>query len=600
MRIAPRVRAFGPVPALLLAASALLGPACRTAAPKPALSFGPREVGWVERTLGRMTVEEKVGQLIGVRSPGRFFNREDPALRALEELVVERHVGTLVLFGGNVYETAFLTNALQSLARVPLLVSADFERGAGGQVEGATAFPPLMALGAIGSEETAYAMGRTTALEGRAMGVHITFAPVLDVNVNPDNPIINTRSVGESPEEVGRIGKAFIRGCQDNGMLATAKHFPGHGDTSLDSHLVLPSVAADARRLERVELSPFRQAIAAGVQAIMIAHLDVPALDPEPNTPATLSRAIVTDLLRTRMGFRGLVVSDAMEMGGITKTYGAGEAAVRAVQAGIDIVLLPADTAEAIDALLKAVGSGVIPMPRLDESVRRVLRAKARVGLSRNKLVRPGDLAELVAARESVALAAEAFERSLTLVKNDGPVLPLTPGGGKVAVLSLSSDAGDYYAGRTFVQEMAKRVKPSGNLTAFTGDLFTGQEYLDGALAYAKGADTAVIALFSRVTSSKGSVALLPRHVQAVRELVAAGVKVVVVSFGSPYLLSGFPEVQGYVCAYRPTSEAQSAAVKALFGEIDVGGRLPVSLPGLYPCGHGLVLKRTGQPTEPD
>ena len=573
-----------------LAFGLVLAAACRTTIVQPKLVFGPAEAGWVEKTLARLTVEEKVGQLIGIRYPGRFFNSQDPSLKALEDLVVTRHVGTLILFGGNVYETAFLTNALQSLAKVPLLVSADFERGVGGQVDGATAFPPLMALGAIGSEEVAYEMGRVTALEGRAMGVHITYAPVMDVNINPDNPIINTRAVGESPEQVSRIGKAFIRGCQENGMLATAKHFPGHGDTALDSHLVLPSVPADLERLERVELAPFRQAVEAGVQAVMIAHLDVPALDPTPGTPATLSPAIVTGLLRKEMGFRGLVVSDAMEMGGITKLYGAGEAAIKAVKAGIDIVLLPSNTEEAIAGLLQAVKSGDITIPRLDESVRRVLRAKARVGLARNKLVRPGDLTEVVAARRNVALAGEAFERALTLVKNDGPVLPLSGEGQKIAVFSLSSDAGDYYVGRPFVQEMAKRVKDPANFTSFYGDMFTGQEYLDGALAWAKTAGTVVVALFSRVTSSKGSVGLIPRYVQAIKDLVASGVKVVVISFGSPYLLTGFPEAGSYVCAYRPTNEAQAAAVKALFGEIDFRGKLPISLPGLFPLGHGLSL----------
>jgi beta-N-acetylhexosaminidase len=576
-----------------LAAAALS--ACRSASLLPRLAIGPSETRWVNQTLSRMTLEQKVGQLIGIRCNGRFFNREDSSLRALQNFVVKRHVGSLILFGGNVYETAFLTNALQSLASVPLLIASDFERGAGGQVDGATAFPPLMALGAIDSEETAYAMGRITALEGRAMGVHLTYAPVMDVNINPDNPIINTRSVGENPAQVGRLGKAFIRGCQDNGLLATAKHFPGHGDTEVDSHIALAAILGDRERLERVELAPFRQAIDAGVHAVMVSHLAVPALDPVPHTPATLSPAIVTGLLRGRLGFQGLIVSDAMEMGGITTLYPAGEAAVKAVQAGIDLILLPADADQAIDALIQAVRAGAISRQRLDESVRRILTSKAGLGLHKNKLVDPASLDERVAAKESVATALKAFENAVTLVKNDGPVLPLAGDGRKLAVFMLSSDPGDYFVGRPMAQEIAKRLKNPEDGMFFYAEAFTGQEYIDEALAKAKSADTVIVGLFSRVTSGKGSADISPGHVQAVKKLVQAGAKVVAVSFGSPYFLRHFPEVRGYVCAYRQSAEAQAAAVKALFGEIEVRGKLPVSLPDLYPRGRGLTLSPKNQ-----
>ncbi len=586
------MRTSFPALGLILGLAAACSSACRSAAPKPSLTFFPSEARWVEKTLARMTLEQKVGQLIGLRYSGRFFNREAASLRTLQDYIVKRHVGNLILFGGNVYETAFLTNALQSLSDVPLLIGSDFERGVGGQVDGATAFPPLMALGAIGSEETAYEMGRITAVEGRAMGVHLTYAPVMDVNINPANPIINTRSAGESPDLVSRIGKAFIRGCQENGMLAAAKHFPGHGDTELDSHIQLATVPGDLERLKRVELFPFRQAIDAGVHAVMVSHLAVPALDPSPNTPASLSPAIILDLLRDKMGFQGLVVSDAMEMGAITTLYPAGQAAVKAVQAGIDLVLLPADADEAIEALLQAVKTGVIPMRRLDESVRRILTSKSGLGLHKNRLVDASRLNALIASAANTAIAARAFEQSVTLVKNEGPILPLESSGRKLAVLSLSSDTGDYYAGRVFVQEIGKRLKDPQNMTSFYADAFTGQEFIDEALARAKAADTVVIGLFSRVTSSKGSVDLNPRHVQAVKDLAAAGTKVMVVSFGSPYFLGHFPEVNGYLCAYRQSAEAQAAAVKALFGEIDVQGRLPVTLTGLFPRGHGLTLAK--------
>jgi beta-N-acetylhexosaminidase len=554
----------------------------------------------VERTLAGLSLEQKVGQLIGIRCPGRFLNRRDPAFLELSRLVVERGVGSLVLFAGDVYETAFLTNALQSLADVPLLVASDFERGAGSHIEGATLFPPLMALGAIDSEDTAYTMGRITAQEGRAVGVHLVYAPVMDVNVNPANPIINVRSAGEDPEEVSRIGRAFIRGCQENGMLATAKHFPGHGDTELDSHISLAVVPGDRERLEQIELYPFRQAVNAGVHAIMVSHLEVPALDPNPRTPATLSPLIVTGLLRERMGFQGLIISDAMEMGGITTLYPPGEAAVKAVQAGIDMVLLPSDADRAIDALVVAVRSGAVSRRRIDESVRRILTSKAALGLPHRRLVETGGLDRLIAAPESLAVARKAYEDAVTLVKNDGPVLPLRDNGGKLTVFSLSSDPGGYFAGRPLVDEIRGRLKnPGRDLRAFYAEASTGREFIETAVGDASGATTALVALFSRVASSKGTADLNPGHVRAVKDLIATGVPVVVVSFGSPYFLEHFPEAAAYVCVYRPTAEAQAAAARVLFGEIDARGKLPVTLPGLYPRGHGLRLGPEGREVRP-
>jgi beta-N-acetylhexosaminidase len=587
-----RTRVSGLVLVLLLAIP--LAAASQKREPTAPLRIGSSEEKWAAKMLSRMTVEQKAGQLIGVRYSGRFYNLEDEARKALEDLVVRRHVGGLCLFGGNVYETAFLTNALQAKAEIPLLVASDFERGAGNQIDGSTLFPPLMALGAIGSEDTAYAMGRITALEARAMGVHMTYAPVMDVNINPANPIISTRSAGEDPGEVARLGRAFILGCQDHGLLATAKHFPGHGDTALDSHIQLAVIPGDRERLDKVELYPFRKAVEAGVSAIMIAHLSVPALDPAQNTPATLSPVIVTDLLRREMGFQGLVVTDAMEMGGITTLYPAGEAAVKAVQAGVDIVLLPADVGQAVDGLVQAVRTGLISRSRLDDAVLRILKVKAGLGLAKKKLVDVGSLAALIASKENRAAAQEAFEKAITLVKNEGAALPLEASGQKLALLCLSSDAGDFYVGRPFAQELAKRVKDPKDLTVFYADAFTGQEYIDEAVNQSKSAGTVIVAVFSRLTSSKGTVDLNTRHIQAVKSLAAEGAKVVVVSFGSPYFLQHFPEVTGYLCAYRQPAEAQAAAARALFGEVEVSGKLPVTLPGLFPRGHGLVLPKRG------
>ncbi|MGD1010611.1 MAG: glycoside hydrolase family 3 N-terminal domain-containing protein [Candidatus Aminicenantales bacterium] len=576
------------------AAALFLAAGCaRMPAPMARPRLVPPDAGWVTRTLRKMTLEEKIGQMIAVRFTGAFRNADSEYLRDLESLIVKTKIGGLILSGGEVYETAELTNAFQKLAKVPLLFASDLERGAGTQLTNATLFPPLMSLGASGSEEQAYEMGRITALEGRAVGIHMTYAPVVDVNINPDNPIINTRSVGEDPALVSRIARAFIRGCQENGMIATAKHFPGHGDTAQDSHLLLPTITAGLDRLERVELAPFKDAVNAGVRAVMTSHLFVPALDPTPNLPATLSPAILTGVLRKKLGFRGLIVTDAMEMAGITNSFSPGDAALRAVLAGADIVLLPPEPARVAEYLAAAGRDGKIPAQRIDESVRRILEAKAGLGLDRNRFVRIEDIRRKVAPRPFLDQAYQTFESAVTLVKNEGDLIPLTGADRKIAVFSLSSDQGDYFAGRAFVAEMKKR---DPGILGFFADGDTGQDELDADVARSAGVDTVVFALFSRLTSSKGSVDLEPKHAALVQKLAAAGgPAVVAVSFGSPYFLQHFPGVAAYVCVYRNTPETQQIAARALFGEMDINGKLPVSLPGLYPIGHGIPLKKTSK-----
>ncbi len=553
-------------------------------APKP---------GWVGRTLRKMTLEEKIGQLIAVRFSGVFRNEEDEELRAVEDLIVRKKVGAVIIFGGEVYETAHVLNRLQRLARYPLLVASDLERGTGNQITGATLFPPLMSLGAAGSEAVAREMGRVTAVEGRALGIHMTYAPVVDVNINPDNPIINTRAVGEDPELVSRIAAAFIAGVQGAGMIATAKHFPGHGDTSEDSHSLLPTITADRDRLEKVELYPFRRAIEAGVGAVMTAHLYVPALDPEPGLPATLSEPILSGVLRRRLGFKGLIVTDALEMRGITDSFPPEEAALRALRAGVDMLLLPLETEKVADSLVRAVREGRISEARINESVARVLRAKAGLGLHRERFVDIERISRVVGSLQARRSALEAFERSVTLVKNEGAVVPLAADR-KIAVVSLSSDRGDYYAGRQFAAAVRRRAPAALELYA-DGD--TGQESLDEALEAARRCDIVVVALFSRLSAGKGSVDLEPKHKAFVERLLGLEARpaVVAVSFGSPYFLRSFPGVDAYVCLYRNTPQTQEVAAAALFGELDVSGRLPVSLPGLFPFGHGLELKKIKQ-----
>ncbi len=570
----------------------LLSLSCAPALREPVLNpLGPSEARWVQATLSRMKLEEKIGQMVACRYMGRFVSDDSDYRRELLRFVQDQKVGGLIIFGGEVYATAHLTNFLQEKAQVPLLIAADFEWGAAMRINGATLFPPLMAMAATASEELVYEMGRITAIEARAMGIHMTYAPVVDVNINPDNPIISARSFGEDPEQVARLAIAYIRGCQENGLVATAKHFPGHGDTEVDSHSLLPTINAERERLARVELYPFARAIQAGVEAIMTAHLSVPALDPTRNLPATLSYPIMTELLRKEMGFKGLLVTDALGMGGVTRFFSTGDATVRAVQAGVDMLLLPPDPAEAIASLLKAVRSGEISEARINQSVRKILELKARLALYKNRLVDIRQLPRRVALKSHTELARSAFEKSVTLVKNEGEILPLPASlpPEKIIALSLSSDPDDYYAGSTFFREIEKRIP---GLASFYADAYTGEEFIQEAKEKARQAEVLILALFSSLRTAKGSVDLLPRHVELIRELAASPARVVVFSFDSPYFLRHFPEVDAYICLYRNTALAQEIAAKALFGEIEPTGKLPVSIPGLYPAGYGLTFSK--------
>lgn len=571
----------------------VLAGSCAKVVIKPDLTLGPAEMRWVERTFSKMTLEEKVGQMVACRYSGNFVNRNSPYFQNLKTLIVDYKIGGLIIFGGEVYETAILTNSFQELAEIPLLVASDFERGAGNQIGGATLFPPLMALGAADSEDLAYSMGKITAREGRALGIHMTYAPVVDVNINPDNPIINTRSVGEDPELVSRIAEAFIKGCQDNGLIATAKHFPGHGDTDLDSHSVLATIEGDRDRLDKVELFPFQRAIDAGVQAVMTAHLHIPALDPTPDLPATLSHPILTGLLRDEMGFRGLIVTDAMGMGGVTSLYTPEDAALRAVKAGVDMLLLPPTPEKVIESLIQAVREGEIRESRIDLSVRRILEAKARLGIHHKKVIDVETLDRKIGIQEYLNQAEKTFDASVTLVKNEGGVVPISSGFQKIAVFALSSDPGGYFAGRTFVREVKRRVPRAFE---FYAEASTGDEFIAEAVDRARDAQVIVIGLFSRLSAGKGSVGLDPRQIRMIEDLAAGNQQsVVVVSFGSPYFLRHFKDVDVYLCAYRYADGSQVSAVKAIFGEIDIVGKLPVSIPGLFSIGHGLKIPRRGQ-----
>jgi beta-N-acetylhexosaminidase len=526
-------------------------------------------VAWAhaqERTLERLSLEQKAAQV-------QMLSLDD------EALVRELGAGAVLLGRRTGGEPAALIARLQRGAAVPLLVAADFDWADPPHAPpGVTRLPSFMAIGAAGSEALAERAGRYAALEGRALGLHMMLAPVLDVNTNPDNPIINTRAFGDDAAAVARLGAAYIRGARSAGVLAAAKHFPGHGALAADSHREPVTLARERAALERVELVPFRAAIAAGVDAIMVGHLAAPALDPG-GAPATLSKLMIAGVLRGELGFRGLVLTDSMTMRAVAGAFEPGEAAVRALEAGADMVLTSPDPRRAAAAIAAAVRAGRLPQSRLDAAVLQVLRAKAVIAA-------PGPPTPA----SDFAAMQELAERSITLVRDERGVLPLARGR-PLLHITLSPAPGAPSA--PVVDELRRRTP--GVQTALV-DAQTGHEAREQIIADAQKAGAVVLSIFLPITAERSSPELPEELAGLVRRLAASAAPVVVVSYGSPYLLRQFPGAPAYVCAYGSSGLSQRAAVKALYGEIPLRGRLPVTLPGLYPRGHGLGVDPRQEP----
>jgi beta-N-acetylhexosaminidase len=553
-----------------------------------ALSAEPNNV-WTEQTLKGLSLRDKVAQLIQIRVPGKFINRHGPEFQAIQNQIREYHVGGVVLFAGNVYESAILLNELQSSSRLPLLVSADFERGISFRIADATSFPWTMAFGAAGSEEYSYNQGLITGQEARALGVHWIFAPVMDVNNNPDNPVINIRSYGEDPELVAKLGAAFIRGAKKAGVLTTAKHFPGHGDTSTDSHLGLAVVESDLKRLQTVEFVPFKKAIEAGVDSIMTAHVAVPELTDQLDVPATLSQKILTDLLRNELKFKGLVVTDALEMGAITNSYWCGLAAIRALKAGADVLLLPPDAAVAINEVERAVKRGDISEERINDSVRKILKAKYRMGLQKSRTVPVSRIGDVVASPSSIQMAQEIADHSITVVKDAQRLLPVNPlKDTRIFSLFLASDF-ESSPGAVFQSEMRRRF--SSVQTAW-GNARITDELLASIDKSAAESDLIVCSTLVRLSSGQNTIGIPQSQQSILRKLIASGKPVIWVSFGNPYVLRAAPEAGTYLCAFSYSDVSMVAAVKALSGEIAITGKMPVSIPGNATVGEGLQIPK--------
>jgi beta-N-acetylhexosaminidase len=557
-----------------------------------------RKPAFVRRWMKALSLRQKVAQLIYIPFHGAAPNTRSREYRRFVKLIRETHVGGLVLVNwangrltqkAQPYALAAFVNRMQRLARVPLLVAGDFERGVSMRVDGTTVFPQAMAFGAAGDPALTRFEGEVTAREARAIGVPWIFYPVADVNNNPDNPIINIRSFGEDPRQVAAHVAAFIEGTRKDSrirVLTTAKHFPGHGDTAVDTHLNLAVINASRERLESVELFPFRAAIQAGVDAIMTAHIAVPALAPA-DVPATLSPAILTGLLRGEMGFKGIVVTDALEMGGIAQGYNSGEAAVLALEAGADALVMPPDPEAAIKAVLAAVQSGRLKRARIDESVARLLAAKQRAGLDRRRLVDLEAISDRIAAPEDQERAQEIADRAVTLAKNDGGPIPLrAPARTCFLTLAESRSSSE---GQQFAQEVRLRDKDAALLQL---DTSMPPAAVDAAVQKTAACESFAVAAFASVAAYRGDVALGGDFPRLLDTLFATGKPVVLIAMGNPYLVRSFPKAAAFLLTFSTVPPSETSAVKALFGEIPIRGHLPVSIPGVARIGEGIQLDR--------
>lgn len=555
---------------------------------------------WIEKTLASLTLRERVGQMVMEWVLGDYTNTRDSSYAEVIRWIEQDHIGGVSMSLGTPIEVAAKINDMQRRSKIPLLTSADLEPGLG-RLEGglfahymldagsATVFPTAMAIAATARDSDAYDVGRAIAREGRAVGIHINFSPVVDVNNNPSNPVINTRSFGENPARVARLSALFVRGAQDGGELATAKHFPGHGDTDVDSHVGLPLVSATSARLDSVELVPFKAAVAAGASLVMTAHIALPAISGDSTTPATLSPRIITNLLRDSVGFRGVAITDAMTMEGVGKGYTTEQSSVLAVKAGADILLKPSDPTRAINAVVAAVEKGEITRARVDSTVRHILELKVRSGAVAAPISSLENVREVVGSPENRALSRDIAKRAITLLRDRDNLIPLRSDPGMMLLVEYAPET-EIKVGRSCRPEMRGiRGQPGTSRAAAVVRITPGAnaQQLDSIARLAAKASTVIVAAYVRRVEGEGRVAV-PQHIASWIDSIAQRRPTVVVSLGNPYLIRQFPSVGTYVNTYGVGESLECAAASAIFGTARITGKSPVSLPGFFKAGDGI------------
>ncbi len=562
----------------------LVVPSC-TMPPSPSVPVDQRS--WAEQTLSSLTLREKIAQMMIYHMNLRYMQEDDPQWQEIVNLLKTDGIGGIHLYYGQVGMAMTLLNEMQRRAKVPILFDGDIEYGMQFRFPGGTELPHFMALAATGDPRYAYEAGKIAALEGTAVGIRWNFSPVVDVNNNPDNPIINTRSFGEDPEMVATYAIQFMQGMQEHGMLATAKHFPGHGDTKTDSHRALARIPSDSSRLWSTELLPFQRIIAAGVDAIMVAHLASPDYQPNAETPATLSPFWITDILRKQLGFKGAVITDAMGMGGITQNYTDRYALVAAINAGCDVIIQNHNFKAAVDIVYEAVQEGLISPARIDSAALKMLQLKEKVGLPRQPYVLPEITRKQYGSPASRALADTIATKALTLVKNEGPLIPFTGPTDTLFIVDLYSHAYDHRQ-TTVTRELIQSRSP---VVSYSVDESDPVASLTAIVQAIPPEALVLVNAFSYPKAWKGRIFLTPEQTSLVEQLIERSGRVILVSFGNPYLLRAFPTVSAYLCAYDGGDLMQRAVAKALLGQEAITGTLPITIPGLAPRGTGIRLE---------
>jgi beta-N-acetylhexosaminidase len=572
---------------LLLALAVLAAPPPAAKPAKPKAAPLTPELRAAQALMKPMSLRDRVAQLVIVVADGDVYSTKSPDYEKYRHWIADLRVGGIIINNASQYglvrnaephALAVFLNQMQKLARTPLLVSSDFERAASMRVTGGTRFPHSMAFGAAGDFAATKYEGLIAAREARALGIHWIFAPDADVNNNPLNPIINLRSYGEDPDQVSRHVAAFIEGAHSDPasrVLVTAKHFPGHGDTDVDSHLGLPRLDVPRERLDAMELKPFEAAIARGVDSIMTAHISVPAIEPS-GLPATVSPKVLTALLRDELKFKGLIVTDSMAMQGLTMLFDSGEGSVRSVLAGADVLLMPPDPAKAIRAVTAAVEDGRISRQRLDQSVARVLAAKVSLGLtSKKKLVNLDAISDVLDSPEAAEKAQAVADHAVTLIRNERAVLPL---GNRACLIVITERRISQFGQRT-IHEFQRRA-PNGRIVSLdTSVPLTALEATVGDT----GACSAIVA------ASFASVSADLKDVKPFLAKLSQGpAPLVLLPFENPYLLTSLPNAAAFLTTFSSSLPSEIAAVKALFGEIPITGHTPVSIPGFAKLGDGI------------
>ena len=548
-----------------------------------------KDASWAMETFGGLSLRQKVAQMLIYRMNMRFLSSSSKKWKEIQSLLETDGIGGVHIWYGDVGTSLTLLNKMQKYSNIPILVDADIEHGLYQRFPEGTELPPFMALAATGDPDLAYAAGKIVATEGRSVGIHWNFAPVVDVNNNPRNPIINTRSFGEDPDQVSIYGKAYIRGLQDHGMLATAKHFPGHGDTEKDSHSSLAEIPSDPDRLWSVEIKPFKHAISSGVDAVMVSHVHAPDYQFNADLPATLSEFWVSNILKDSLGFEGVVVTDAMSMGGITNNYSVSYGLIAAVNAGCDLIIPDGDYNESINAIEQAVLGGIIPAERIDESVLKILRMKEKIGLNGSRFIEMKDAQGSLKDSTFQFTASHMAAKSLTLVKNDSKFFPLElKKREKLYIIDIYDHKNDHAESIT-----TKSLRALGaNVHSFQLDE-SDKKYVSSSILKEIPEKSAIIVnAFVSPSAKKNKINLSKTQEKFIQSLAAKSKKLLLNSYGNPYLIENFPMVDNYICSWKESGIMQNAFVRALTGRENISGKLPITIPGVAEQNFGIPIKK--------